>query len=176
MMQRFLGTTSQLKNIHITFECDDGDCSAEIKTKQGDTAAFQFNLRDVMEPLELEWVECPKTKSCFADLLSVIISSARASGWKGTLITLDADDKGSGKLVKYYEDFGFIIDMKEFERSYGSEVSVGDVIKSKRILKTIPMRLDVSTIKGTQSSAVRKARLSSSRRRTNQYEEHTKRR
>ena len=157
-MQRFLGTTPKLKNVHITFDCNSGDCSATIRTKKGDSAAFQFNLNDVKEPLELEWVECPKTQSCFGEILSLIVASARSGGWKGKSITLDADDKGSGKLVKYYESFGFQVDHKEFERSYGKR-DVADVIKSRQILKTIPMRLELSDMKRAVSASTRKARL-----------------
>lgn len=162
-MQRFLGTTPQLKNVHITFDCDSGDCSAKIRTKQGDSAAFQFNLNDVKEPLELEWVECPKTQSCFGEILSLIVASARSSGWKGKSITLDADDKGSGKLVHYYERFGFEVDLNEFERLYGKR-GVSEIVKSKQILKTIPMRLELSKMKETAPVSTRKARLASAKR------------
>lgn len=140
----YLGTSGVINNAHITLQCSAGNCSGNLRTRASDEAQFQFVHFN--SPLELEWVECPTTKACLVSVLSLIVHASRKSGWQGDTIMLDADDKGSGKLIKYYQQFGFQVSPQQMTKMYGTS-DVSSIVKSKRILKTIPMSLYLPDIK-----------------------------
>lgn len=145
---KYLGTSGKIERAIV--KVTDGVGKIRLK---GVDDQLDFSFHDKDGELELENVECPSIKPCFAGMLAIMIGAARRSGWNGRIVTLDADDNGNGKLVNYYKRFGFKPAISDQELSNRLKQRKDTAKKSV----TIPMSLNLSEARLIPSARVVKA-------------------